>query len=265
MRERAVLADEAGFETVWVFDHFSPLYGDPKGPCLEGWTLLAAIAEATSRVRLGTLVTGVTYREPALLAAEAVTVDHVSNGRLEIGLGAAWKADEHEALGFRFPPTSERMDRLEEAVEVIKLLMTGEDVDYDGEHYQLRKATYRPLPVQRPHPPIWIGGSGERRTMPLVARVADAWHGFATAEDALRKAAYLDELCEQAGRDPSEVRRSASLSLSQPWDRVHSDVEAFAAAGYTHLMVSWPTEGRARLEEFVTDHMSELSQVGEDS
>src|SRR5690349_9392631 len=124
LRRRVMWADEAGLDSAWVFDHFTALYGDPKGPCLEAWTLLAALAEATSNIRLGALVTGVTYRHPSLLAAEAVTVDHVSGGRLNLGMGAAWHDDEHHRLGFDFPPAGERIQRLEEAVQIVKALLT---------------------------------------------------------------------------------------------------------------------------------------------
>src|SRR5947209_19679761 len=165
---RVRFGEEAGFEAAWVFDHFTPLYGDRKGPCLEGWTLLAALAAATSRIRLGVLVSGVTYRHPSILATEAITVDHVSGGRLEIGMGAAWHEGEHQELGIPFPALRERAERLEEAVRLMRALMTGDGVSFDGRHYRLEHATYRPRPVQRPHPPFWIGASGEQLMLPIV-------------------------------------------------------------------------------------------------
>ena len=150
---RARLAEDAALDGVWVFDHFKALYGDPKGPSLEAWTLLAGLARETSRVRLGTLVTGMTHRHPSVLAAEVVTVDHLSGGRVECAIGAAWNEPEHRELGIPFPPTSERLDRLEEGIQVLRLLFTQEDVNFDGRTYQLEGATYRPKPVQQPHPP----------------------------------------------------------------------------------------------------------------
>src|SRR5437016_13477037 len=135
--ERVEFADGAGFDGSWVFDRVTPLYGDPDGPCLAGWTLLAGLAPVTSRIRLGVLVSGITYRHPSILAAEAITVDHLSNGRLEIGMGAAWHQPEHEALGVPFPPIKERAERLEEGVQVMRLLMTKDRPSSRGRHYEL--------------------------------------------------------------------------------------------------------------------------------
>lgn len=248
---RARLAEDAGFTGVWVFDHFKPLYGDPQGPCLEGWSLLAALGAATQRVRLGALVTGMTYRHPSLLAAQAVAVDHVSGGRLELGIGAAWFEAEHAELGIPFPATSERIDRLGEAAQVLRLLMTTAGATFDGEHYQLRDADLRPRPVQDPHPPIWIGGSGERRMLPLVARHADVWHTSAPIDALRRKSLIVDEHAQAAGRDPADIRRASNLSLSQPLDAVRADIEQLAEAGFTYLVVGWPSEGQEPLERFV--------------
>jgi len=218
--ERVQFAEAAGFDGAWIFDHFTPLYGDPNGPCMEGWTLLAGLAAVTSRIRLGVLVTGITYRHPSILATEAITVDHISRGRLELGLGAAWHQPEHEALGIPFPPLKERAERLEEGVQVIRLLMTKDGASFSGRHYQLESASYHPRPVQRPHPPIWIGAGGEQLMLPIVARQADAWHAFGSEESMARKSRLLDQLAEKAGRDPKAILRSASLSLSRPWDQV---------------------------------------------
>lgn len=249
---RARFAEGAGFGGAWVFDHFKPLYGPPDGPCLEAWTLLAGLAAHTRDLRLGVLVTGVTYRHPALLAAEAVTVDHISAGRLDLGMGAAWFEQEHRELGFEFPPAGERITRLGEAVDVVRSLLTGTGVSYDGRAYRLQDATYRPFPVQRPHPPIWIGGGGERRMLPLIARQADVWHGFGSVGEMARKSRRLDRLAADAGRDPRSIRRSTALSLSEPWDEVRRSVDGLADAGFDVLVASWPAEGWARIEEFAS-------------
>jgi F420-dependent oxidoreductase-like protein len=221
IRSRARLAEDAGLDGVWVFDHFKALYADPKGPSFEGWTLLAGLARETSRVRLGTLVTGMTHRHPAVLAAEVVTVDHLSGGRVECAIGAAWNEAEHRELGIPFPPTKDRMDRLEEGIQVLLALFTEEDVTFEGEHYRLESATYRPLPVQKPHPPIWVGGEGRRRTLPIAGRYADAWHGWANdAAELAEITGIIDRSAEEAGRDPASILRASSLSISEPWDEV---------------------------------------------
>jgi F420-dependent oxidoreductase-like protein len=257
--ERVQLAEQAGFDGAWVFDHFTPLYGDPRGPCFEGWTLLAGLAARSSRIRLGVLVTGVTYRNPSILATEAVTVDHISNGRLEIGMGAAWHQPEHEQLGIPFPPLKERAERLEEAIQVIRLLMTKDGARFAGRHYQLEDAGYHPRPIQKPHPPIWVGASGEQLMLPIVARQADAWHAFGSQEAMAAKSRRLDQLAEKAGRDPTTILRSASLSLSRPWDQVRRRADALRKAGFGYLIAEWPSEGRGRLEEFVARVMPELA------
>jgi alkanesulfonate monooxygenase SsuD/methylene tetrahydromethanopterin reductase-like flavin-dependent oxidoreductase (luciferase family) len=254
---RTRLAEEAGFEGAWVFDHFTALYADPDGPCLEGWTLLAALGAATERIRLGTLVTGMTHRHPSLLATEVVTVDHVSGGRIECAVGASWNADEHRELGFGFPSALERAERLEEGVEVLRLLMSGERVSFEGRYFGLRNALYRPRPVQRPHPPIWIGASGRELMLPVAGRQADVWHTwgsrYAEKWDVVRRAA------EDAGRDPEAIVRASSLSISEPWDDVRRAFDAHVANGVKYLVVDWPSEGRGRLEGFIEQVMPELA------
>jgi F420-dependent oxidoreductase-like protein len=259
IRSRVLWAEEAGFESAWVFDHFTVLYGDRRGPCLEAWTLLAALGAVTSRIRLGALVTGVTYRHPSLLAAEVVTVDHASAGRLNVGLGAAWHQEEHQRLGFDFPPAGERAARLDETVRIIKALLTADDVDVEGRYYTLRKAFYRPRPVQQPHPPIWIGAMGEKVMLPLAGRHADVWHGFGSTSDLVRKSGLIDRAAQQAGRDPAEIGRSTNLSISEPWDQVRRQADQLRDAGFSYLIASWPSEGRPRVEEFVNVVMPELT------
>jgi len=256
---RARFAEDAGFDGVWVFDHFSALYADPKGPCLEGWTLLAALARETTMVRLGTLVTGMTHRVPSVLATEVVTVDHLSNGRVECAIGAAWNEPEHRALGIPFPPAGERMDRLEEGAQALRLLFTQDDVTFEGRHVRLERATYNPKPVQRPHPPIWIGGTGRKRLLPIAGRYADVWHGWADDIDDLRSMmAIVDAAATEAGRDPASILRASSLSISEPWDEVRRAYDWMAAGGIGYLVVDWPSEGRARVEEFVAEVMPTL-------
>jgi F420-dependent oxidoreductase-like protein len=249
---RARLGEELGFDGAWGFDHFQPMYGEGPGNCFEGMTTLAALAGVTTRLRLGLLVTGVTYRHPSVLVAQAVTIDHASRGRLELGLGSAWFEPEHRALGIPFPSTGERSDLLEDTVEVVTRLMTGERVSYDGTHVQLHDAQLLPVPVQRPHPPIWIGGTGPRRTLPLAARFADVWHAFGSPTSLREPSARLDRLAEAAGRDPRTITRAASLSLSGSLDAVRRSAEKWRDAGFGYLVCGWPDEGRGRVEEFAS-------------
>jgi F420-dependent oxidoreductase-like protein len=257
---RVKFAEETGFDGAWVFDHFKPLYGDPQGPCLEGWTLLAALGAATTRIRLGALVTGVTYRYPSVLAAEAVTVDHVSKGRLELGIGAAWFEQEHKQLGIPFPRIGERVSHLEDAVQMLKLLMTKDEVSFQGHHFALHQATYNPKPVQRPYPPLWIGASGERRMLPLVGRHADVWHSFGDPGALQRKWAIVKEHAQKAGRNPDDIVRSTNISLSEEWAVVRTNAERLREAGVTYVIASWP-ETKERVEEFVAQLMPELSAM----
>jgi alkanesulfonate monooxygenase SsuD/methylene tetrahydromethanopterin reductase-like flavin-dependent oxidoreductase (luciferase family) len=154
------IADEADFDHCWCMDHFATLGSRDDGPIFEAWTLLAAMAATTSRTRIGCAVTGNTYRHPAVLAKAAVTVDHLSGGRLEFGIGAGWAENEHTMLGLQFGTAGDRADRLEEACQVIRSLWTQARTSFAGQHYQLSGAVAEPKPVQQPHPPIWIGGAG---------------------------------------------------------------------------------------------------------
>jgi F420-dependent oxidoreductase-like protein len=253
---RARFAEDLDFTGVWGFDHFQPMYGSGPGNCFEGMTTLAALASATEKVRLGLLVTGVTYRHPSLFAAQAVTIDHASHGRLDLSLGAAWFDGEHYAFGFAFPSTGERFDRLEETLEVTTRLMTGEPVSFDGQHIQLHDAQMQPVPVQQPHPPIWIGGSGLKRTLPIAAKYADVWHTFGGPDQMAMLSRRLDELAERAGRDPAAIQRAASLSLSEPIDEIRRNVDQMREIGIGYLVCGWPGEGRERVEAFATQVMA---------
>lgn len=256
---RALLAEDAGLDGVWVFDHFTALYGEPGGPSLEGWTLLAGLARETERVRLGTLVTGMTHRWPSVLAAEVVTVDHLSGGRVECAVGAAWNEPEHRALGIDFPPVAERMDRLEEGVQILRRLFTEDDVTFEGRHYRLEGATYRPRPVQLPHPPIWVGGTGPKRTLPIAGRYADVWHGWADDPAGFRRLrAVVDRAAEEAGREPAAILSASSLSISEPWDEVRREHDWMADEGVGYLVIEWPSEGEHRLREFLEDVLPDL-------
>jgi alkanesulfonate monooxygenase SsuD/methylene tetrahydromethanopterin reductase-like flavin-dependent oxidoreductase (luciferase family) len=238
---RARFADDLGFDGLWGFDHFQPMYGEGPGECFEGNTTLAALTGVTESVRLGLLVTGMTYRHPAVLAAEAITIDHASGGRLELSYGAAWFDKEHHELGIPFPPLRDRVDAFEEAVQIVRGLLTTDGFTFEGRH---------PRPVQQPHPPIWIGASGERRMMPITARFADVWHCFGPVGYLRDKSARLSEMAEAAGRDPAEIGRAASLSLEDDLDSIARSIDEWADAGFDYLVCGWPAEGRAPVERF---------------
>lgn len=258
LSSRVRYAEEHGFDGAWLFDHLKAMDGDPSGPCLESWTLLSALAASTERIRLGVMMTGVMFRHPSLLAAEAVTIDHVSAGRLELGIGASSFEQEHRELGIDFPGTRERSERLEEGVQVMRLLMSQDDASFDGRHYRLDRATYRPRPVQDPHPPIWIGAGGDRLTIPIAARQADVWHSFDPFEELSRKIHILEDHAEKAGRDPSSIVRAANLPISEPWREVTERAEDLRDLGFTYLVVAWPYEGQRRLDGFVRSVMPGL-------
>lgn len=251
---RTRLAEDLGFTGAWGFDHFQPMYGDGPGECFEGMTTLAALSGITTTIRLGLLVTGVTYRHPSVLAAQAITVDHASHGRLDLALGAAWAQPEHDQLGIPFPSTRERFDLLEDTCEILTRLFTGERVSYDGERVSLAGAQMRPVPVQTPHPPVWIGGKGPKRTLPIVARYADVWHtGWASDYQTLSE--RLAELAAEVGRDPADIRRAGSLSLSEPWPEVEASLNASIEQGFDYLVCGWPGQGRDRVVEFAEQVM----------
>ena len=210
------LDGDSNFDHLWLMDHFVTGMGTAfgsEGPCMEGWTALAALAQATSRVRLGILVSGNTYRHPAVLAKTATTVDHISGGRLEFGIGGSWHTYEHQAFAIPFYTTRERLERLDEAVQVIKLLWTQPRPTFQGRYYQLDQPPYNPPNIQQPHPPIVVGGGGEKRTLRTVARYADAANVSGTPEEVRHKYEVLEQHCREAGRDYSSIRRTIQAPL----------------------------------------------------
>lgn len=233
------VADDAGFDHVWNMDHFATIGGDTGGDIFDAWALLAAMAETTTRVRIGCMVTGNTYRHPGVLAKLAVTVDHLSGGRLEFGLGAAWAEYEHTMFGLEFGTAGERLDRLEEACQIIRSLWTQERTTFAGEHYRIDDAVAEPKPVQSPYPPIWIGGSGRKRTLRITAQYADVWNatGDADPETFAELAGVLDAHCADVGRDPGEIRRTIQLPLGDRPEDVLPKVEAYARAGADDIIL----------------------------
>ena len=231
------------FESGWTFDHFYPIFSDSTGPCLEGWVTLTALAQATRRLRLGTLVSGIHYRHPALLANMAATLDIVSGGRLEIGVGAGWNEEESGAYGMELGSVKERSDRFEEACEVLVGLLTKETTTFQGEHYQLTDARCEPKGVQKPHPPICIGGSGEKRTLRTTAKFAQHWNFVGgPPEEFARKRDVLHRHCADIGRDPAEITLSSHVRLGPDLDyaKVAAEAEALGEAGLDLAIVYLP-------------------------
>jgi probable F420-dependent oxidoreductase len=233
------IADQARFDHCWAMDHLATIggIGDDR-PIFDGWELLAAMAVATSHVRIGLLVTGITYRNPALLAKIATTVDHLSDGRLEFGIGAAWAANEHEMYGIS--GLDHRVGLFSEGLQVIRSLWTQERTDFDGRYYKMSNAVANPKPVQKPYPPIWVG-SGGPAMLKLTARHADVWNVSGSAgrdaESAAAGSQQLDEACAAIGRDPSEIRRSVQIPAGEDPSEIVERVHAFAEAGFTEVIV----------------------------
>src|SRR3954452_9180900 len=221
------------FESAWNFDHFYPIFSDSDGPCLEAWTMLAAMAQATRRIRIGCQVTGMISRHPPVPATMAAPTDVTSDGRLELGVGAGWNQQECDAYGITLPPLKERFDRFDEALEVITGLLTNETTTFAGKHYQLTDARCEPKGVQRPPPPITIGGGGEKRTLRSVARFAQHWNMAGGAPDVFdHKLSVLHEHCAAIGRDPKEITTSTQLRLNPDGD---PKVVAEQAATYAEV------------------------------
>jgi probable F420-dependent oxidoreductase len=231
------IADDAGFDHCWAFDHLAALGPDGADRLVfEGWTLLAAMAEATRRTRIGLLVTGMVYRHPALLAKQAVTVDHLSGGRLEFGIGAGWTTVEQRM--YDLAGLDHRVGRLAEGLQVLKLLWTEDRPSFDGRHYRLRDAAGNPKPVQQPHPPIWIGAGGPR-VLKVAARHADVWNPAEEGLEAARAAGRrLVAACREIGRDPGAIRWSAQLSFdgADPAATI-AELRRWHAAGFTELVL----------------------------
>ena len=247
-------ADELGFDGVWGFDHFQPMYGEGPGECFEGNTTLAALTGLTEHVRLGLLVTGMTYRHPAVFAAEAITIDHASGGRLELSYGAAWFEAEHRQLGIPFPATEGPHRRVRGGGPDRARPAHHRRLHLRGPHYSVEHATLQPQPVQQPHPPIWIGASGERRMMPIAARYADVWHCFG-APPRWRGSRRASARWPRPRPRPVEITRAASLSLEDDADTIAHRIDRWTDAGFDYLVCGWPAGGREQIEEFASNHL----------
>jgi len=245
----AIPALDGGF----LYDHFYPIYGDSKGPCFEGWTALSYLAGRTRRLRLGLMVTGNPYRHPAVLANMAATFDVFSEGRLDLGLGAGWNEEESGAYGIPLLPWKQRFDQLDEACQIIHSLLTQEWTDFEGRHYRLTRARCEPKPVQRPRPPLLIGGAGEKRTLRIAAKYADDWNfPGGSPEQFAHKVAVLNDHCADVGRDPAEIALSTHLIAGPDVAATAAAAAGFKAAGATHLcLYFWDNRDPERLAKTV--------------
>lgn len=270
----ATRTETAGFDSFWVMDHFHQIQhvGQPHEPMLESWTTLATLAGLTSRIKLGTLVTGIVYRYPSILAKIGATLDVLSKGRLFMGIGAAWNEEESKAYGIAFPKPKERLQRLEEAVQIIQRMWTEKQVSFDGRFYTIRDAFCEPKPIQKPHPPILIGGAGERETLRIVAKYADACNLFGSPNTIRSKLQILRNHCKRVGRDYDAIlktklgtviidddldrlqrriaerfkdfpenMRSEMITYGRP-DDVHRQIEAFREAGIEYFITNFEPE-----------------------
>jgi F420-dependent oxidoreductase-like protein len=208
--ERATLCEKLGYHSLWLVDHFWQR-GMPDIDCPEALTMMSAIAARTEKIRIGTLVLCNSYRNPALLAKSLTTLDHISGGRLEVGMGAGWMDEEYRGYGYEFPPMGVRLKQLEEGLQILKLMFTEKRASFKGRYYSIDDAPNNPKPVQRPHPPITIGGSGEKVMLRLVAKYADRWNCPAGYDSFEHKLGVLKEHCKAVGRNPSEINVSEQL------------------------------------------------------
>ncbi len=259
LKEWFQAADDWGFETAWVFDHMIPLSDPRTGPNLDGWTLLAGLAEATKNVEIGPMVTGITYRNPGLLLKIITTVDHISNGRALLAVGAAWFEGEHEMFGIDFPRAGDRVTMLQESLEAFRLLQTEERTTYEGKFVNLKDAPFEPKPVRNPMPVV-IGGSGDRM-LRIIGRFADQWdNNFSNSGEYQERTAKLDAAAVAAGRDPGDIRRSTTVAvnlLDDP-DALVARLRELRGLGITDFLLHTPEAITPAAREYAEKIVPEL-------
>lgn len=253
-------ADALGYDSAWLFDHFVPIFSDPSGPCFEGWTMLTALAAQTQRLHVGCLVTAMGYRNPGVLAKMGATLDVISGGRLELGIGAGWFEAEARAYGITFPDAKARLQQLDEGIQVIQKLWTQTLSDFQGMHFNLQQARCEPKPVQRPHPRIWIGGQGEKVTLRIVAQRADGWDmDMVPVEEYKRKLEALAGHCGAVGRNPNSVQKMIHFPgiIGYHEHHIQQRAESMARSWNTDLeglrqrvLVGTPEQAAAQLRPF---------------
>lgn len=262
--ERWKMFDELGFDSIWDCDHLIQP-SRPTGPYFEAWTLLAALATVTRRARIGVLVSSNTFRHPVLLAKQAITIDHIANGRLDVGFGAGWYEPEHKMFGLDLYQPAERVQRFHEAVQVLDGLLRNEVTSFKGKYYTLNEAASRPRPLQQPRPPLLLAGH-RPRMLRIAAQYAETWNSFGTVEEMRERNMLLDEACGSIGRDPRTLVRSlygwASMMPSDPWESVdafHEMVGRYSEAGVNEFLIDLPRpEQQAVLERVASEVVPSL-------
>lgn len=238
----ATTADNAGFYSIWVMDHFFQIghIGTPEEPMLEAYTSLGYLAGITKKAKLGTMVTGVIYRNPALLVKIITTLDVLSKGRAYLGIGAAWNEEESHALGFSFPPLKERFEQLEETLQITQQMWNGDETPYSGRHYHLARPLNSPHTISKPHPPILIGGGGEKKTLKLVAKYANACNLFARLgkEELTRKLDILKQHCKEVGRNYDDIEKTVAYQIAGDFDpnKIIEECKGLRELGFTHTI-----------------------------
>lgn len=262
LRDIWIDADSGGFwDMVWLNDHLYPPKSSAELPIMDAWTLFGGLAAITRRLRFGTMVSANTFRHPVVLAKQAVTLDHMSGGRVEIGIGTGWHEAEHEAFGIDLPPLKERFELLDETFAVLDGLMRNEVFSFEGRHRRLVDARFEPKPVQRPRPPFVIGGTGPRRTLPLAAKWADQWNfpDFTKDPDLfVARKARLEECCEEIGRDPSEIEVSVQFRYTGVPEEAAETAARYVDLGADHILVTFTPPARMGLHREVQEAIAAL-------
>lgn len=258
--QRWQLFERLGFESAWLCDHLVQP-SRPQGPYFEAWSLLAGLAARTRTIRIGVLVTSNTFRHPSVLAKSAVTVDHISDGRLEVGLGAGWYEPEHRMFGVPFPDTKELVSRFQEAVQVVDLLLREDTSSFEGTYYQLREARSRPPAIQRPRPPLLLGAFGPRM-LRITARYADTWNAFGTPHEMRERNQLLDGFCREIGRDPETLDRSlyywVAKADADPWtseQSFHDFIGPYVDAGVNQFILDQPRDDQLDMLEWMASEV----------
>lgn len=260
VKEIWIEADRGGFwDAIWVNDHFYPPKSPPELPVHEAWTLMAALASHTERVRFGAMVSANTFRHPVVLAKMATTIDHISDGRLLIGVGTGWHEGEHAAYGIPLPSLTDRFEMLEETFTIMDGLMTNDVFSFDGRHHRITEARFEPKPVQQPRPPFVVGGAGMKKTLPLAARWSDHWNfpDYERDLDAFTvRLERLRELCRDVGRDPNDIEVSVQVRYADDLSELGDRVDGYAEAGADHVLVSFTPPLDRKLPPQVAEYLA---------